>query len=429
MPAGILRPCLAGARLCAACVLTLLLWTLWLALALVLIFQAYIASVNEMPVPRFLLNGIESHLAATGVTVKFGRATFDPTGRVLLEKAQFTLESFAEPVVTADAIYLKLDPWALLARRFEAREIRATGANLFVPAMLSASGRPEKIVEDLDASFSLASRGDEFTVDYLNCRLGEICVSAHGQVNAGPVARSGIQATHLPLAEFLSGNYVGLSREFLRVEEQLAGVDHAVVTAVLTPSDTRGAIVNAEIFAAGVKMTAPVGVEATRIRGASRFPLLGGAAIMTSAVATAESLTVGGVLQATGARARLRGLLKIDTLAFDPRAAELTAGFRLVGATRPSWRRLSGSARRRPTHKVECRGGGPRARPHRSGLGGASTSRPSRPTSPSTPRSRRGSSTSSPRGPASICASLPTSPFPWAPSGTCGFPRAGSSRT
>jgi hypothetical protein len=317
---------LAGARLCAACLLTVLLWTSWLVLAIILTFQAYIASVREMPVPRFLLNGIEAHLAASGVAVKFGRATFDPTGRVLLEKAQFTLESFAEPVVTADAIYLKLDPWALLARRFEAREVRATGANLFVPAMLSASGRPEKIVEDLDASFSIATRGDEFTVDYLNCRLGQICVSAHGQVNVGRVAQSGVQATELPLAEFVAGNYVGLSREFLRVEEQLAGFDKAVVTAILTPSDTRGAIVKAEIFAAGVKMDAPVGVEATRIRAVSRFPLLGGSPLMTSAVASAETLTVAGTVQATGARARIRGILKIDTLAFDPREAELTAG-------------------------------------------------------------------------------------------------------
>lgn len=326
MPAGILRPCLAGARLCAACLLTILVWTTWLVLAVALIFQGYIASVNEMPVPRFLLNGIEAHLAASGVAVKFGRATFDPSGRVLLEKAKFTLDSFAEPVVTADAIYLRLDPWALLERRFEAREVRATGANLFVPAMLSASGRPEKIVEDLDASFSIASRGDEFTVDYLNCRLGDICVSAHGQVNAGRVARGGIQATELPLAEFLAGNYVALSKEFLRAEEQLAGFDHAVVTAILTPSDTRGSIVSAEIFAAGVKMVAPVGVEATRIHATSRFPLLGGTALMTSAVATAENLTVGSVVQATAARARLRGMLKIDTLAFDPRDAELTAG-------------------------------------------------------------------------------------------------------
>src|SRR5580698_3578232 len=138
MPEGNLRRCLAGARYCGTCLLTLCLWTAWLALALLICVQAYIASVNELQVPRFILRSIEAHLAETGVSVKFGRAIFDPSGRILLTKASFRLDSFAEPVVTADAIYLRLDPVALLERRFEAHEIRATGANLFVPAMLSA---------------------------------------------------------------------------------------------------------------------------------------------------------------------------------------------------------------------------------------------------------------------------------------------------
>jgi hypothetical protein len=311
--------------MCGAFLLTVAIWTSWLFLVILLACQAYVASVNEMPVPQFLLHGIEAHLAASGVSVRFGRATFDPTGRVLLEKAQFRLDAFAEPVVTADAIYLRLDPWALLARRFEARQVRATGANLFVPAMLSATGRPEKVIEDLDAEFSIAARGDEFSVDYLSCRLGDVCVSASGQVNAGSVARNGVGSSSLPLTEFLSNNYVGLSKEFLRAEGQLGGFDHAVVSAVLTPSDTRGAIVSAELFADGLKLTDPVAADATRIRGSSRFPLLGGAPLMTSVVATAEELSVAGRLKASGARARLRGILRIDTLGFVPKELDFTA--------------------------------------------------------------------------------------------------------
>jgi hypothetical protein len=326
MPAGTPRRLVTGVRYCASCLLTLFTWTAWLALALLLCFQAYIASVNELQVPRFLLRAIESHLAESGVTVKFGRATFDPSGRVLLQKASFRLDSFAEPVVTADAIYLRLDPWALLGRRFEAREIRATGANLFIPAMLSASGRAEKIVQDLDAGFSITSRGDEFSVDYLSCRLGGVFISAHGAINAGTVARNNAETTSLPLAEFLSRNYVALSREFSRAEQQMAGLEGAVITGELIPSDTRGAIVNAELYADALRMAAPVAIEAGRIRARCRFPLLGGSPLMTSAVATAESLRVGGRLSATGVRARVRGILKIETLAFDTKQIELTAG-------------------------------------------------------------------------------------------------------
>jgi hypothetical protein len=326
MREGFLRPCLKGARVCASCLATLAVWTAWLALLLLFAFQVYIASVNELQIPRFLLRAIEDHLAESGVTMRFGRATFDPSGRILLQKARFKLASFNEPIVTADAIYIRLDPLALLERRFEAREIRATGANLFIPAMLSASGLAEKVVQDLDAGFSITSRGDEFSVDYMNCRLGEVCVSAHGQINAGTVARNGAQAASLPLTEFVAKNYVALSREFARAEVGLAGLDHAVLTALLTPSDTRGAIVNAELFADGLSVAAPVAVEARVIRAGCRFPLLGSAPLMTSAVATAESLHIGPKFTLLGLRARARGILKVDTMAFSPKLFELSAG-------------------------------------------------------------------------------------------------------
>jgi hypothetical protein len=326
MPAGILKPCMAGARHCASCLLTLAVWTTWLLLALLLCFQAYIGTVNELQVPRFLLRAIEDHLAESGASVKFGRATFDPTGRILLQRAQFRLASFAEPIVTADAIYIRLDPIALLERKFEASEIRATGANLYIPAMFSASGRAEKLVQDLDAGFSITSRGNEFSVDYLNCRLGGVCVSAHGRINAGTVARNATPSTSLPLAEFVALNYVALSREFSGAEERMAGLDHAVLTGVLTPSDTRGAIVNAELFADGLKLAGPMPVAASGIHATCRFPLLGGAPIMTSALATAEGLHVGSSVTISGLRAWIRGILKVDTLAFDPKQLEVSAG-------------------------------------------------------------------------------------------------------
>jgi hypothetical protein len=324
MSAGILRPCFAGARLLASCLATTALWTLWLGLVLLFGLQVYVASVNELEVPRFLLNAIEDHLAESGVSVAFGRAVFDPSGRILFEKARFKLATFAEPIVTADAIYMRLDPWALLERRFEPKEIRATGADLYIPAMLSPSGRAEKLIEDLDAGFSMASRGDEFSVDYLNCRLGTVSLSAHGTINAGTVARSGT-ATSLPLAEFVSKNYVALSREFSGAEESLSALDQGAVTAVLIPSDTRGAVVDAELFAAGLRMSKPVDVTATRIRATARFPLLGGAPLMASASASAESLQVG-ARSASCVRVRIRGVLNVDKLKFSPRQLEITAG-------------------------------------------------------------------------------------------------------
>jgi hypothetical protein len=326
MLAGIKKSCMAGARRCATGLLVAAVWTTWLVLLLVLVFQGYIASVRELEVPRFLLHAIEDRLAESGVTVVFGRAIFDPSGRVLIEKARFKLASFSEPFVTARAIYVRLDPLALVEGRFEPSEIRATGADLFIPAMLSRSGSAERVVQDLDAGFSITSRRDEFSVDYLNFRLGAVSISAHGAINAGTVARRGGPATSLPLAEFVSRNYVALSREFSRAEEQMAALDHAALTAVLTPSDTRGAIVDAELGATGLKMSGPVALEARDIRASARFPLLGGEPAMASATVSAESLRLGTRATATGVRAQIRGILSMEGLSFDPKQLDITAG-------------------------------------------------------------------------------------------------------
>ncbi len=326
MRAGIKTSCLAGARHCARALASLVIWTTWLVLVVLLGIQAYLASVRQLEVPRFLLHAIESHLAESGVSFAFGRASLDPSGSVLIERARFRLASFNEPIVTAQAIYVRLNPISLLEGRFEPSEIRATGADLFIPAMLSRSGAAEKIVEDLDAGFSLTARGDEFSVDYLNCFLGGIAVSAHGAINAGTVARNGGRTAALPLAEFVSRNYVALSREFSRAEEQLGALDHASVTAVLTPSSSRGALVDAHLYALGLKMSAPIAIEARALTASARLPLLGSEPVMAAADLTAESLRIGAKASAVGVRARVRGVLKLDTLTYEPKFLELTSG-------------------------------------------------------------------------------------------------------
>jgi len=323
---GIKRSCKAGARHCASGLLTAGVWTAWLALVLLLAFQAYIASVRELEIPRFLLHAIERHLAESGVSVTFGRAIFDPSGRVLLERARFKLASFSEPVVTARAIYIRLDPLSLVEGRFEPSEIRATGADLFIPAMLSRSGGAERVVQDLDAAFSITSRGDEFSVDYLNCRLGGVCLSARGTINAGTVARRGAAATSLPLAEFVSKNYVALSREFSRAEERMSALERAELTAVLAPSETRGAIVTAELRAQALRMAGPIALEAEGIRASARFPLLGSDPTMAAAAASAESLRAGARAAAIGVRIQIRGILNVETLSFDPKELNASAG-------------------------------------------------------------------------------------------------------
>src|SRR6187549_3700375 len=98
---------------CARCLGAFALWTLWLGLVLALAFQIYIASSRELAVPDFLLRQMERKCADAGLRVSFARTSFDPTGRVLFEDVRFSLPEFPEPIITARALYVSLNPWSL----------------------------------------------------------------------------------------------------------------------------------------------------------------------------------------------------------------------------------------------------------------------------------------------------------------------------
>ncbi|MCX6956258.1 MAG: hypothetical protein NTV51_29340, partial [Verrucomicrobia bacterium] len=131
-----LKPLWTGTRWCLSSIGSFVLWTVWLALAVLLAVQCYIATHRELEVPGFLLRSLEERLAASGVQATFGRTSFDPTGRVLIEDARLSLPAFAEPVVAARLVYVRLDPWALAIGQFDPREVHVSGASLAVPAML-----------------------------------------------------------------------------------------------------------------------------------------------------------------------------------------------------------------------------------------------------------------------------------------------------
>ena len=263
--------CAGGARLALKGAITFGLWTVWLGLALLLVAQAYIASKNELQVPAFVQRALLERLAASGVHISFGHTLFDPSGRVIIENAAVTLDGFEEPIATARAIYARIDPWALAAGRFEPLEMRVTGMSVRVPAMLSASGRPDDVIQDLDAA--IVPRGDAFSIEYLHCRVGSLAVSAGGSVRLG--ALPGPRGAPLPVAEFFARNYVGLIRRCAAAVGAISAFDQAGLRIWLEPAAGRGMVARTILIADGVKLSAPVALRAGRLRAAGRWSLLG----------------------------------------------------------------------------------------------------------------------------------------------------------
>ncbi len=309
-----------GTRWCTSCAFAFALWSVWLLLALLLAVQSYIATHNELEVPPFLLRSLEERLAASGVRVTFGRTLFDPAGRVLIEKAQVYLPGFAEPVVTARAIYTRLDPWALAAGQFNPGEIKVTGANLAVPAMLSPSGRAEDILRDLDATFT--PREGQLDLPQLSARIAGVTLVARGAIRLPP--RDASRTDALPLADFIARNFSALARQLVAATEQLSALEEPALAVVLSPSESRAAIATVTLHARSLKFEIPQPIAVSGLRIVTRVPLLGDAPVVARLEATADSLALPFGASALGVRALVRGTLRPAKLQFDPRELDLS---------------------------------------------------------------------------------------------------------
>jgi hypothetical protein len=314
-----LKLCGSGLRYGAGCAWSFACWVLWLALGLLFAAQVVIALSHELAVPRFLLRAFEERLAASRVTATFGRATFDPSGAVILENLRVALPGLGEPVAQVRAAFVELDPWALLAGRFEPRRISATGISLSVPAMLSSSGRSEEILRDLELTCVPGAK--ELAIEHLTARVAGIALTVHGAVRLG--APSGAAA--LPIVESFAKNYPDFCRKIIRVTEQLAALENPVLHAELVPSDTRGALATITVSTAGVNLASPWPVRAAGLTATTRLPLLGAAPTMARLELTVDELTVAGV-SARQVQASLRGAILPSDFSFRLRNAEITAG-------------------------------------------------------------------------------------------------------
>jgi hypothetical protein len=310
-----------GTRWCMGCVWSFALWSAWLALAIMLCVLGYIGTHQQLEVPGFLLRSLEERLAVSGVRATFGRTSFDPTGRVLIQDVRVSLPAFAEPVVSARAIYVRLDPWSLAAGQFEPRELRVSGASLAVPAMLSPSGRSEDILSELDAT--IVPHEHEMELTQLTARVAGIALVAHGAI--GLPSASPAQAGSLPLADLLAHNYPAISRQLVAASQDLKALDDPSLQLELTPSATRIAIARITLFARGLKLTVPQPIQVTGLRAFTRVPLVGDAPVSARLDLTADGLMLPFEASATRIHAVVRGSLSPGRLQFFPRELDLTA--------------------------------------------------------------------------------------------------------
>ncbi len=313
------RPTLLVLRWCGSCSLLIVCWAVWLGLATLLLTQVWVATHRELVLPGFALRAIERRLAESQITARFGRALFDPTGRVVMEHVELFSPPHAHPVITVRAAYARIDFQALLIGRFRLHELRLTGVDLFVPAMLSPSGTDEAIVSDLDGVFHLAR--STYDIGLCTFRLDGIPVSGHGQIHLPAAVRAPRSST--PMLDLVIQRYLAAGRRLAALRPILDQREGARVDLQFTPQEDRGALVQADVFADSFSGAGPARI--TRARALATFPLLGSAVEPVRLQLTADEMAWGGRGRVSRLSVDLTGSLVPDRFTLTPRAARAYA--------------------------------------------------------------------------------------------------------
>jgi hypothetical protein len=304
---------------CGWSALLLLCWMTWLGLSALLALQIWTAVHRELALPDFALHALERRLAASEVTARVGRAVFDPTGCIVLEDVQLFAPGQSEPLVTIRAAYARVDFWSLLVGDFRLHQVRVTGVDLRVPAMLSPSGIDEAVISDLDGVFHI--QGRDYAIALCRFRIGDITVASWGGFHLPAAVRS--RPGSLPLLDLVLQRYLDAGRKLIALRPRLAALEEPYLQLVLTPSSDRGAMVAAELSARSFREDGFLNVAAAHAQTA--FPLLGKAPYATRVTVEVEHLDWRAQAQVERLRIELGGSLVPDQFTFKPQVARVTA--------------------------------------------------------------------------------------------------------
>lgn len=268
-----------GLHICWKCIGLFALWTVWLLLAVLIVVHSYIAFCRELEVPRWILRRVETRLADHGLRASFGKTSFDPTGRILVEDVTVSSTTFDEPLASAQALSFKLDPWLLPIGIIVPDTVEVIGGALHVPAMLSASGQNQRLVRDLEFRAHLRDRSLRF--DHASARLLNIDVILSGQVDLEAFQTSKRRPRTPPSAEILFRQYLQITRRVLAAAPWFERLEDPQLKIALRPSEEEGARAHLELHLAGARLPAAheggklPAVDAQEVALTTDFPFLG----------------------------------------------------------------------------------------------------------------------------------------------------------
>ena len=336
-------------RWCASSALLVACWLLWLVLLVGLGLQAWFVAHRELELPAFVLRSLERRLAASEITARFGHASFDPAGRVLFKQVRLYGADQSTPLVSIRAAFASLEFFPLLVGDVRVHEVRLTGVDLQVPAMVSPSGTDEAVVSDLDGVFQ--AKGSDYRIATCTFRIAGVPVASHGRFHLPTAIRA--RPGSMPVLELVIERFLKAGRKLVALRPHIEALENPRLQLTLVPSADSGALVETEILVDASRPEAPFQVKSGRARAV--FPLLGEAPVTAEVAVEAEQVAWREQVRATRLRFTLSGSFIPDGYAFTPQTVRLTAaegavlGIPLVAPvadlTVKEWPRIRGEVR------------------------------------------------------------------------------------
>ncbi len=293
-------------RFCLSSLATLACWALWIVLGVLLAAQIWIVIAHELPVPKFVLRGLEARLAEANLEASFARAQFDPTGKFLVENVRVRSRQFEDPLLTGRSLYVRKSVWSYLSGQHAPDEIRIEGGTLQLPAPLSPSGTAEPVLSDISAT--LRVERSLLHIDQLNFRAGSLIVTARGDIQLPPRSPEPANPALL-IAQALQHG-----RSLVRHLEKLEAFEQPRLEVVFQATPGVGNLAEIRVTAAAFRLDSRWPVTAHGVLARTTLRLDGAEARPVRVAFTADGVTVRDQIQLE----RLRGIVATEVTPMKP---------------------------------------------------------------------------------------------------------------
>ncbi len=162
---------------------------------------AYIVTLDETDMPRFLVQFLEQELESQGASIRMSGIRIQPSGRITIDQPIIESTDLQSEIARADRIIVKVNPALMIFGRTRLNELYVDNGSIIAPAMLSRTGLPEPLVDKIDLATANTRSG--WVIQRSTLQFSDARLTMNGTVNLATLKLDEPEEEPLPLTERL----------------------------------------------------------------------------------------------------------------------------------------------------------------------------------------------------------------------------------